>query len=153
MAQATVQQLRNEGWRVEQFGGALDATQFDAYLGELITEAGRWADHWIAGISLPPNSYAADCVRQAELAWCGARLWKRRAAFFDSSAQRELDSPAEAERRAYLEHAQAAMTCAQAALSDALDALGLPTEGLGADWAGMATGIVESGPYPPLVAA
>lgn len=155
MALATAQKLRDEGWRVEQFGGALTSPQFDAYLGDLCAEAGRWAAHHVGAgyASLPVGGYLTDLVQHAEVAYCAGRLWKRRASFFDSSGQRELESPAQAERRAYLDHAAHAMECAERLLADALSALGLPTDGLGADWAGMATGIVETGPFPPQVAA
>lgn len=151
MAKATAQQLRDEGWRVEQFGGALDATGFTAYLTTVVTEAGRWAEHHIGTASyagMAANSYVSDCVVRAELCFSAAKLWKRRASFFDAGVQQDLQSPAYAERREYLAHADQMMECANSALADALRAIGLPTDGLGADWSGMAVGAVETGPYP-----
>ena len=151
MPQATAQHLRDEGWRVEQFGGALTPMQFDAYLDAVCIEAGRWAGHYIGSAdyaALPANSYATDCVRRAEVLFCNARLWKRRAAFFDSGAAHN-EQHEYLERREYLKHAEDIMACAESALTDAMRALGLPVDGIGADWAGMASGIVETGPLPP----
>lgn len=152
MPKATVQQMKDEGWRVDQFGGALSPSQFDAYLGDLLAEAGRWTAHHVgAEYALTPSpGYVADLLARAELAFCASRLWKRRASFFDAAGTHELESPAYAERREYLAHAERMMACAESALADALSALGLPTDGLGADWAGMASGMVETGPYPPV---
>lgn len=130
----------------------MDSTQFTTYLGDLIAEAGRWAAHHVGTdyTAVPAVGYVHDTLARAELAYAASRLWKRRASFFDAGGQRDLGSPAYAERREYLAHASQMMACAETALAEALQALGLPTDGLGADWAGMATGVVETGPYPPV---
>lgn len=156
MPKATVQKLRDEGWRVEQFGGALDATQFDAYLGDVLAEAGRWAEHHLGVANyaaVGAGNYVHDILVRAELAFCAARFWKRRASFFDSQAHAELQTSEALERREYLAHAKTMIGCAEAALAEAMQTLGLDPGNLGADWAGMASGIVETGRFPPSMMA
>ena len=151
MPKATATQLRDEGWRVDQFGGALTPTEFTSYLTAVLSEAGAWAEHHIGSAAysaLPGAGYVFNLVARAELCYSASILWRRRAAFFDAGIQQDLQSPAYTERREYLGHADQMMDCAHSALADALRAIGLPTDGLGADWSGMAVGSVETGPYP-----
>ena len=149
MAKATVQRLKDEGWRADQFGGALDVPAFDAYLQAAIDEAGRWAaakcGAAYAGIDSP--SYAFDCLARAETCAASAQLWKRRAAFIDSGASSDRQNPLYLERREYLAHGETAWACALANLTDALGEIGVDPTGLG-DWTAFATGTVESGRYP-----
>lgn len=148
---AQVQRLLDEGWRVEQFGGALSPSDFEDYLEACMDQAKRWAEHHLGAAiyaGLPATSYERDCCNRAEVCFAASILWRRRASFFDAAGTHDLDSPAATERAQYLSHAQGAMECAQQALREAMRALGLPTDGIGGDWSGLATRAVETGPFP-----
>lgn len=151
MPKATVQDIKNDGWRSPQFGGGFaDDAAFDAYLASVLAEAGNWAS-----AAVGPAVYAAlaagwthDCIKRAELYHVAATLWKRRAVFADSAGTTSLQQGQYLERREYLTHAQQAMDCARAALGDALRALGIPADVL-SDAPAMSIGHVETGPWPP----
>jgi hypothetical protein len=148
MPKATIQNVKDEGFRTEQFGG-IGAT-FDAYLTPIVDEAGRWTE-----ASLGASLYAAqtnpsrafDLLKRAEVCYASATLWKRRAAFIDSGATHNMQAPQYLERREYLAHAQAAMDCATSSLSQVMGLLGVSTGALDGVPA-FATGYIETGRFP-----
>ena len=149
MPKAIIQNLKDEGFRAEQFG-AETGFDFDAFLTTLTAEAGRWAESKVGATlyaATVADSFAFDCLVRAETCHAAARLWKRRAGFVDSNAQLGRESPLYLERREYLAHAAAAMDCANGALADALRDLGLDASVLG-DVPAMASGYIETGRYP-----
>lgn len=145
MPYATAQHLRDEGWRPDQFGGAI--ADFDAYLGAVLVDAGLWVAAKLRAAYLGATGFVESCARRAEVYIAGAMLFKRRAAHIDSGAQQNLQSPAYLERRGYLDDATRLQECALDLLREALLFLGLPTDTLNAD-AAMAVGHIETGPFP-----
>lgn len=151
MSKATTTDLREEGWRADQFGGGFaNGAAFDAYLTTVLGEASRWVEAklgtatYAAAVS---PSYLFDTLKRAELCFAAARLWKRRATFLDSQGNTGLDQSAAAERSAYLRQANAAMECAEAALVEGLRLAGVDPEVLGTV-SGFAIGHIETGPFP-----
>jgi len=149
MAKATVDNLRAEGWRKDQFGGDFALTSaFDDYLTSLLAEAGNWAAYRIGQpvYAALVIDYLIDCVRRAELAYCAYRLWTRRASYSDSQAVGAFQDGQYLERREYLAHSTAAMAVAEAALAEVMRALGIdPAEQLGVP--AFAIGHIETGPF------
>ncbi len=148
MAKATIQNVKDEGFRADQFSG-LTAT-FDAFLTEVVDEAGRWAAAMLGTTAYAAQvspSYGFDLVKRAEICFAASRLWKRRAGFFDANAHVGLQSPEYLERREYLAHAERAWQCALDILAEAMRYLGLDPGAL-ADVPAMATGMIETGRYP-----
>lgn len=154
MSKATIQNVQDEGFRAEQFGGEA-AFDFDAFLTALVGEAGRWAQAKVGATlyaATTADSYAFDCLARAETCFAASRLWKRRAGFHDSSAQVGREGGQYLERREYLAHADAAMNCANAALADALRELGVDVNVIG-DAPAMASGYIETGRFAVTSAA
>lgn len=145
MPYATAQHLRDEGWRPEQFGGAI--FDFDAYLGAVIADAALWVAAKLGAAYVGATGYVQSCARRAEIHMAGAMLFKRRATFVDSGATQGLERQAYLERRGYMEDAARLHECALATLRDALLFLGLPTDALN-DAPALAVGHIETGPYP-----
>lgn len=152
VAKATIQDLLDEGFRPEQFGFAtgnpVGWADPGGYLARLLADAGAWASSKIgdaAYAALAPGSYALSCTRQAEVQYSRALLFKRRVAFFDSSAHVSLQFPAYSERRGYADDANRSMLCATEAIAEAMRELGMdPASVLGG---GVSTGVVESGRF------
>ena len=148
MAKATIQNVKDEGFRADQFSG-LTAT-FDAFLTEVVDEAGRWAAAMLGATAYAAQvapSYGFDLVKRAEICFAASRLWKRRAGFFDANAHIGLESPEYIERREYLAHASGAYACALSVLGEAMRLLGLDP-GVLSDVPAMATGMIETGRFP-----
>lgn len=148
MAKATIQNVKDEGFRPDQFSGL--TASFDAFLTDVVDEAGRWAEAMIGATLYAAQtapSYAFDLIKRAELCYAVARLWKRRAGFFDASAHIGLESPEYLERREYLAHASGAYACALSVLGEAMRLLGLDP-GVLSDVPAMATGMIETGRFP-----
>lgn len=146
MPYATAQHLRDEGWRPDQFGGAI--ADFDAYLGAVIADAALWVAAKLGAAYTGATGFVESCARRAEIYMAGAMLWKRCAVFHDSSAHEGLQPPVQGERTAYLKHAATLHECALDVLREALLYLGLPTDALN-DAPALAVGHIETGPYPP----
>lgn len=146
MPYATAQHLRDEGWRPDQFGGAI--ANFDAYLGAVIADAALWVAAKLGAAYVGATGFVESCARRAEVYIAGAMLFKRRASYIDSGAQQSLQSPAYLERRGYLDDAARLHECALGLLREALLFLGLPTDALN-DAPALAVGHIETGPYPP----
>lgn len=146
MPYATAQHLRDEGWRPDQFGGAI--ADFDAYLGAVIADAALWVAAKLGAAYAGATGFVESCARRAEIYMAGAMLFKRRASFVDSGATQGLERQAYLERRGYMEDAARLHECALAALREALLYLGLPTDALN-DAPALAVGHIETGPYPP----
>ncbi len=151
MSKATTTNVRDEGFRAVQFGGAFaDDAAFNTYLSELLTEAENWLKAQLGAAiydAATAPSYGFDCLKRAELCFVSGRLWKRRAAFLDSQGNTGLQQSAYLERREYLAHAQSAADCAGEWLAKAAKTLGVDIDdfdGVG----GFATGYIETGPFP-----
>lgn len=151
MSKATTTNVRDEGFRAVQFGGAFaDDTAFNTYLSELLTEAENWLKAQLGAAAYDAATspgYAFDCLKRAELCFVGSRLWNRRAVFLDSQGNTGLQQSAYLERREYLSQAAGGADCAEAWLAKAAKALGVDIDdfdGVG----GFATGYIETGPFP-----
>lgn len=154
MAKATIQNVLDEGFRPEQFGFQPDAlTGWNApggYVDTIVTEAGLWAADKVGSAvyaATTTPSYALNCLRRAEVEYCRATLFKRRIAFFDSSAHVGLQTALHAERRGYAADAERAMDCAWYFIAEAQRALGIdPSTTMTGTGASMT--VVETGRYP-----
>lgn len=145
MAYATTADINDDGWRADQFGGAV--ADWPAYVGRVIDDAAAWAGAKMGGAYVGLSGYALTCVRSAERAYVGAVLSRRRAVFFDSSASAELSKSAAAERRQYADDAGRLMELAHAHLREAMTELGVATEALN-DAPAFAVGHIETGTFP-----
>ena len=150
MSKATPTDARNEGWRDSQFGGGFaDAAAFDTYLQSALDEAANWASAKVGAAlyAATTSGYGLDLLKRAELCFTAARLWRRRASFFDSQANQGLEKSAADERRAYLKHADDAWQCAQDVLAEALRELGVDLDAL-SGLPQISIGHIETGPFP-----
>jgi hypothetical protein len=148
MAKATIQDITDAGFRAEQFGTPADwTTSGTGYLARLLTQAQTWvkgmvgADPYAAAAS---GSIAELRLRQAELCYAKAELWRRRAAFLDSNAFSAIEgNPSAArERESYLKQADSSDACAQFHI-DLFNNDG----DVAASGSGVALGSAETGPY------
>ena len=147
MGKVTIAQIQDEGFRAEQFGTPADFLTGDTgYLARLIADASAWVQRTIAPATYagaPSGSTLEFVLQRAELCYCSAALWRRRAVFLDGNAVSALEGGAAAERKQYLDQADKAWACALDWLSSA--AAGGSTDvpaGTGA-----VLGSVETGPY------
>ncbi len=149
MPKATIQHLKNEGFRVDMFGAGMTALEFDTFLQEPIDEAGNWAAEQI-GVALYTATgagYAFDCIKRAEVCFASAQLWKKRVAFADSQPSVELQASEYLNRREYFAHERAMWECAQSNLAEAMRILGLDASALSGVPA-FASGFIETGSFP-----
>jgi hypothetical protein len=127
-AKVSIQDIRDAGFRPEQFGSPLgsEADGWDTpggYLERLITRAEAWArGRYGAGYdAVPAGSPTEEHLRAAELCWSSAQLWRRRAAYIDSNAASALENLIYRDRLAFEEQAANAMQCADEAMALAID--------------------------------
>lgn len=146
MAYATTADINDDGWRADQFGGAV--ADWPAYVGRVIDDAAAWAGAKMGGAYAGLSGYALTCVRSAERAYVGAVLSRRRVAFVDSAAAGELGRQAYLERRGYADDAGRLMELAHAHLREAMAELGVATDALN-DAPAFAVGHIETGTFPP----
>lgn len=112
----TPEQLKDAGFRAEQFGTPSD---WDVYLAAVVVQAGDVVKLNV-GVARYDAVVAADDgdigkIRLSKAEFCSAKaeLWTRRAAFIDSNAAQAMDgAAAHLNRRAYLDHAKEAQACA-----------------------------------------
>lgn len=146
MAYATTADINDDGWRADQFGGAV--ADWPAYVTRVIDDAAAWAGAKMGSAYAGLTGYALACARNAERLYVGAVLSRRRAAFFDSAAVGELAKVGAAERRGYVDDSGRLMELAHAHLRDAMNTLGVSTESLN-DAPAFAVGHIETGLFPP----
>lgn len=141
MAKTTAAAIIAAGFAAEQFGADAVA-DFDAYLAPLIADAGTWAESAVgaAGYAAATSGIALLRLERAELCYCKAELWRRRAAVLDSNASGALQEGQYLERREYLAHAREAAECADDWLSQAVNDGAHTGSGAGMVFA-------ESGPF------
>lgn len=148
-AKVTIADLKNTGFRKEQFGFSSDASGFDTVLTGIVDEVGRWAAARVGA-----TAYAAaagpsvefDRLKYAEQYKAQGELWRRRAVFLDTNATQGLDLSAAAERReCYL----SAERC-DALAAEWLD-LAVTGDPAAVTGSGLAVGLTESGMFSPLV--
>lgn len=152
MAQATVQDILDEGFRPEQFGFQTNSPEgwadANGYLARVGKDAELWARSRLGSAvyaALAADTYPQSCVKMAEVQYVRAILFKRRVAFFDGAANMSLQFPAHSERRGYADDAHRSMLCAEQAIAEAMRELGLdPSSALGG---GMSTTVVTSGHF------
>lgn len=95
MSIATTQQLKDYGFKAEQFGSPAD---FDVYLQDILTAAATWASPEV-GSSVYSAAESAgsgtnwEAIGKAEKYKAIAELWRRRAAFIDGSATQAEGDP------------------------------------------------------------
>ena len=145
-AKVSIQDITDAGFKPEQFGTPDDwATTGTGYLARLLKRAEAWSRGiYGAGYdAVPADGTVFERLRQAELCWVSAQLWKSRAAFIDSNAAGSREAPAYLERREYLASATQAMDCANDNMAKALGGEGA-VAGTGAS-----LGHVESGQFAP----
>lgn len=151
MSKATTTDLREEGWRADQFGGDFaNPAAFDAYLTTVLGEASRWAEQQIGAANYAAAtapSYLFDCLKRAERCYANAELWKRRAKFLDSQGNTGLEQSDYLNRREYYAHANESWDCAQDSMRRALRAAGVDPSVMD-DIPGFAVGHIETGPFP-----
>lgn len=149
-AKVTIADLKNTGFRKEQFGFSSDAAGFDTVLTSIVDEVGRWAAARVGGTAYAAASTGPsvefDRLKYAEQYKAQAELWRRRAVFLDTNATQGLDLSAAAERReCYL----SAERC------DALAAewleLAVTGDPAAVPGSGLAVGLTETGMFAPLV--
>lgn len=145
MGKVTIAQVTDDGFRAEQFGTPSDwATASTGYLARLIADAALWVARKIDSATYAAASGSLlYALRMAELCYCRAQLWKRRAAFLDSNAFTALEQGAAPERKQYLEQSEQAMQCALDWLASA-EAGGTDDVYTGT---GAALVFTETGPY------
>lgn len=150
MPKVTVQQVKDAGFRAEQFGtsGAPSSTvtgaNFDAYLAPVLADAETWASDIVGTAGYAAATGAALLrIRNAELCFVKAVLWRRRMAFVDSNTQSGLDGQSSEylNRREFEAHARDADACAERWMQQYLD--GGPAIGD----AGVRMGHATTGPY------
>jgi hypothetical protein len=121
-AKVSIQDITDAGFREEQFGTPDDwSAEGTGYLARVISRAEQWARGEL-GDGLYDAAVAgtvAEHIRSAELCWCSATLWKRRAAFIDSNAVSALGDLAYLDRREFEAQAARAMECAEEAIAAA----------------------------------
>lgn len=149
MPKVTIQDVTDAGFRAEQFGTPADWSTATppalSYLARVIADAETFVSDRV-GASAYAAATGAQALRlkRAELCWVKHELWGRRAAFLDANAFSALEGnpSASAERKSYLEHANAAMDC----VLNNLDLF--QTEGdAAALGSGASIGYVETGPF------
>lgn len=149
MAKLKAQDIKEHGWKASQFGQSPDWDAPAGVLDRLLDRSGRAVEARIGA-----TEYAAaatgtlqdDQIRDAELALVEARLWRIRAAQFDSDASSSLDEAAYLNRREYLASAAAAEERYEMAI--ALIVTGV--EAVGSD---IAIGSLETGRFTPVGAS
>lgn len=150
MPKVTAQHVKDAGFRPEQFGtpgsgsgSIVTGATFDDYLAPVLVEAETWARSIVGAAAYAASGAQELRLRNAELCYVKAVLWRRRAAFVDSNGQAGLDgSHGEyLNRREYERQAVAADECARHWIQQALDDASLVQD------APVRMGHVESGPY------
>jgi hypothetical protein len=148
MAKATIQQIKDAGFRAEQFGTPPDWETADTgYLARLLADAATWAKAQVGATAYDgaaEGSIEELRLKQAELCFCKAELLRRRAVFLDGNAFSALEgNPSAArERESYLNQAESADACAQFHV-DLFTNDGDPA----ASGSGVSLGAAETGPY------
>ena len=144
MAKVTLQQIIDAGFNALQFGTPADwGVASTGYVARLIAEAEAWLTAQVGASTYAiTTGFIGYALVQAELCWCRAELWRRRASFIDANAQGALSDRSYLERREYLAHADAAMDCARDWLASAQSGAIAPA-GTGAVLV-----VAESGPFP-----
>lgn len=144
-AKVKIQDITDAGFRPEQFGTPTDWADEDGFLDRLIDRAETWSSGTFGAgyAAVPEASLTFERLRQAELCWVSAQLWKSRAAFIDSNASGSREAPAYLERREYLASAAQAFECANDNLAKAIGGEGA-VAGTGAS-----LGHVETGQFAP----
>jgi hypothetical protein len=142
-AKVSIQDITDAGFRAEQFGTPDDwEAEGTGYLARVIARARQWARGELGGgfYDAAEDGPVAEHIRYAELCWCSATLWKRRAAFIDSNAVSALGQLAYLDRREFEAQAARAMECAEAAI--------IAARGDGSfSGSALAVVAVETGPY------
>lgn len=144
MAKIAIQDITDAGFRPEQFGTPGDfAVAGTGYLARLIDDAAMWCSGAVGDAAYAAaTGIGALRLKKAELCYCKAELWRRRAAFLDANAMSALGEAVSRERLAYLKHADEAQAGAvfwidEFKTAGQADRLG----------GGLTMGHVESGPY------
>jgi hypothetical protein len=144
-AKVTLQDITDAGFKAAQFGTPADwATETNGYLARLIKRAELWAQGKFgtaAYDAVAENTTTHERLRSAELCWCSAHLWKRRAGFIDSNAVSSMEGLAYLDRREFEAQATRAFECADENMALAIGGEDVVTG------SGVALVGVESGPY------
>ncbi|WP_337052481.1 hypothetical protein [Pseudoxanthomonas sp. USHLN014] len=142
-AKVTKQDVLDAGFRGEQFGTPDDWAEDGGYLARVIDRASLWAKGRYGADydAVAPETVVGQHLRDAELCYVSAKLWKARAAFIDSNAASSRDALNYGDRRQYLESAEKAMECAEEAIALAIGGVS-PYPGTGVALVG-----VETGPF------
>lgn len=149
-AKASIQDITDAGFRAAQFGTPADwEAEPDGYLDRLLARAEVWSRGAFTGnydaTTQVAHPTAFERLRSAELCWCSAQLWKRRAAFIDANAVSSLENLAYRDREEFEKQAERAWQCA---LDKMAEANGDIATGTGAALVG-----AETGPWPQGVTA
>ena len=146
MPKVTVQDVKDAGFRKEQFGTPEDWETADTgYVARVIADAATTVTDRVGQAAYDAATGAqALRLKRAELCWVKHELWNRRAAFLDANAVRALEGnpSAASERKSYLEHAAAALECALNNTDQFISNGDAAALGSGASF-----GHVETGPY------
>lgn len=147
-AKVTIANLKDCGFRKEQFGRSADAAGFDALLTEIVGEAGRWAEARIGAsvYAAATTGVTFDRLKLAEQYKASAELWRRRAAYIDGNATTGLEAAQYAERRQYFADAK---SCDE--LADAWLAVAVSDNPADVPGSALAVGLTETGLFSPTV--
>ncbi|MGH8083868.1 MAG: hypothetical protein ACREPV_01150 [Lysobacter sp.] len=145
-AKASIQDITDAGFKAAQFGTPADWETADTgYLARILSPASIWAEAQFgsgyAAATLADAPATFERLRQAELCYVRAELWKRRAAFIDANAVSSLENLAHSDRREFEAQAARAWQCAEDWMAQAKGD-GAATPGS----AGVLT-YAETGPY------
>lgn len=144
-AKVNIQDIEDAGFRAEQFGTPDDwREEPTGYLARVIARAQQWALGRL-GASVYEAATAGptfERIRNAELCWVSAHLWRSRAGFIDSNAASSLERMAYLDRREFEAQANRAMECAE-------DNIALASGDGFAAGSALAFASVETGPFLP----
>ena len=147
MAKVTIQDIKDAGFRAEQFGTPADwDVEPGGYLARLVSRAGIWASGRLGSAVYAAQAAGTpeyEYTRAAELCWVRGHLWNRRAGFIDSNAVSALDNLVHADRREFEAQAARAFECAEDNIAFAA--------GTAPDFSGSAVALAYavSGPFAP----
>lgn len=147
---ATHDDLLDEGFTAIQFNVVID---FNAWLDKVLQSAALWVEQKCGAAvyaALPVDSYAEDCARKAEVAYASAVLYRRRYTAVDTAVTNGLQKDQAMLMAELRKRETSALQDANYWLGEALSASGLDDTTI-LDGTGLASGVVETGRYPPTV--
>jgi len=148
---SSIADLQDEGFVDAQFGMPTNFAAAGGYLDKVRTSAALWVEQKCGAApyaAMDSATYAGDCARQAEVQYASMVLFRRRYAFYESNAARGDNKDEAMVLKELRAKADEALQGAMYWLGEALRAAGLDDSGL-YDGTGFASGVVETGRYPP----